>query len=79
MEVQGQQSRGERRGRGVVGGTEGIREVRRGSPWVLKRQEQTLDQPANVEGYRRMEGNQDQAGQYEFGEKTINISTTWKK
>lgn len=34
-------------------------------PWFSKRQEQTLDQPANAEGDKRKEENQDQAGQHQ--------------
>lgn len=46
-----------------MGGTEeGMCGVSGGGPWVPKRQEQTLDQPANVDGDRQKKGNQDQAG-----------------
>ena len=69
--MEGEQSRGERRGRGVVGGSEeGILGVSGGGPWFSKRQEQTLDQPANVEGNKRKEENQDQAGQHQVRENT---------
>ena len=47
-----------------------MRGVSRGSAWVSQRQEQALDQPANVEGDRREEGNQDQAGQHQVREDT---------
>ena len=49
-----------------MGGTEeGISGVSRGGASVLQRQDQGLYQPANVEGDRREEQNQDQAGQYQ--------------
>ena len=44
---------------------EGILGVSRGGPWFSKRQEQTLDQLSNVEGDKRKEQNQDQAGQHQ--------------
>ena len=70
-EAKGEQSREERGDRGVVGGTEeGIRRVRGGVAWVPQRQEQALDQPASVEGVRREERNQDQAGQYQVRDDT---------
>ena len=54
-----------------MGGAEkGIRGVSRGNTWVPKRQEQALDQQTDVEGDRREEGNEDQAGQHQVREDT---------